>query len=200
MVLKLGLLSMNNYKLLHFPNFEDIRESLLNIVQPYIGKNYANKDTNYYSFMSDNLQKFYDIDILWDDFASFGVNKDDLIYVALIVAGGTFMPHTDSTVPIENSKAPLRGLNFPLKNCVGTSLVFYEDVGSHKTLEYDPYDKSYYYQYDPAYLKEVDRVSYVDNPVIFNAYKIHSISGASDDACRVVASFRFKDHITFGLE
>lgn len=191
---------MNNYKLLHFPNFKAIRQNLLNIVQPYIGKDYANKDSNYFSWMPGNLQQFYNIDLLWDDLRNFGVSKDDLVYVAVIVAGSTFIPHTDSTVPIEKSKAPRRGLNFPLENCADTSLVFYEDVGGHKTLEYDPYDNSYYYQYDPAYLKEVDRVSYVDNPVIFNAYKIHSISGASDDACRVVASFRFKDHITFGLE
>jgi hypothetical protein len=192
---------MNNYKLLHFPNFQAIRQSLLDVVRPYVSKDYASKDTNYYSWIPGNLQQFYDIDILWDDFANFGVSKDDLIYVALIVAGNTFIPHTDSTVPIENSKAPLRGLNFPLENCVGTSLVFYENVvGGHKNIEYDPYDKSYYYQYDLANLKEVERISYVDNPIVFNSYKIHSISGAKDNALRVVASFRFKDHITFGLE
>lgn len=173
----------------------------MTIVRPCIGRDYANKDTNYYSWIHGDLQKFYDIDPLWDDLATFGVSKDDLVFVSLIVAGGNFIPHTDSTVPTEDSKAPRRGLNFPLENCVGTSLVFYEDVvGGPKPVDYDNFDHSFYYQYEPSHLKEVDRISYSDTPIVFNTYKIHGVSGASDDAWRIVASFRFKDNATFGLD
>jgi hypothetical protein len=176
---------MNNYKILNFKNFDKIKKELQIIAPPYVAKGVT--------FVYTDLKPIYEIDCLWEELKEFGATKNDLQFAAVIVAKEIFGPHKD-TGP------PTRGLNFPLENCEGTSLVFYNDAPLEQSIEYKTLDGGVYYEYEPSQLTEIERVTYVNEAIVFNALKIHDIHGAKSRAPRVTFSLRFSDNITFGLE
>jgi hypothetical protein len=175
---------MSNYKILNLPHFTEIQNKLLEITAPQIEKSEV-------FHLVDN-EPFLNVDLLWEDLKQYGVTSNDLDYVAVIRAKKIFGAHCDV---LEKEVA----LNFPLVNCENTHLVFYKKNKNAKHVPLKTEKNLEYFAYKLKDLEEVERVSYVNEAVVFRPDAIHDVIGASDEHPRITVSIRFKDNITFGL-
>lgn len=175
---------MSNYKILDLPHFTEIQNKLIEIAVPHI--------EGIEAFEVIDVTPLLSINSLWEDLSKHGVTQNDLNYVAVVKAKKIFGAHSDVSEPEV-------ALNFPLMNCENTHLVFYKKAAGAKPIPLETEGDLPYFAYKLKNLEEVERVSYVNEAVVFRPDAIHDVLGASNEKPRITLSLRFKSNITFGL-